>query len=308
MKRAAQEDHLQREGAGDAPLWHEPRLLRGRFFAATAGIAIVVLVGTLSLFVVFPRVGLGMLRIASAQRSSGFANSVTLGGSGLISQDNTVVMRITALDGLSDTLPLNLYFRGSAFDRYDGVTWSRSSMPPDRGNTLHARMPRSKANVRRYSVALEPLGIPYLFTSGQVRKLSVTPGPRVFQAAPVPQRDGFGDMLLPFSPHDLVTYEVEAALSMDDDFAEDAPEFPMPAEYSSLEAVPVRVQNLALEWTAGREDPIAKVAAIATRLRTFTYDLEDEPPPFGTSALEHFLFTRKAVSYTHLTLPTNREV
>ncbi|MBI5497183.1 MAG: DUF3488 domain-containing protein [Deltaproteobacteria bacterium] len=298
LKRAAMDDHRARAGtgAGEAPLWREPGVLRGRFFAATAVIAVAVLLATLSLFIVFPRVGLGMLRLAGG-RTSGFATSVRLGGQGLISPDNSVVMRVTEVDG-DEPLPLTLYFRGSAFDRYDGVGWVRSEELARGLGAAHARMPRASGPTRRYRVALEPLSVPYLFTAGNVGRVSVVPGPRLLAAPAVPFRDGLGDLVLASSPDELTTYEVEASLdlSLDPARVDEAEPFPPVVRERFLDTslLGERATALARRWTAEATTPWARVNAIRERLSDYAYTVEDEPPPPGVSPLDHFLFTRRA--------------
>src|SRR5262249_14910486 len=78
---------------------------------------------------VFPRIGLGMLNIGNnrSEHVSGFGNNVELGGFGLIRNDPTVVVRVSSpieLDAATARRILRL--RGTAFDRYDGKTWTRS--------------------------------------------------------------------------------------------------------------------------------------------------------------------------------------
>ncbi|MEW5853504.1 MAG: transglutaminaseTgpA domain-containing protein [Myxococcota bacterium] len=296
LKRAAQSDHEARLGKGQAPLWHERGLLRGRFFVATAAIAIVVLLATLSLFVLFPRVGLGMLRMALQRRTSGFATSVTLGTGGLISQDTTVVMRIRAPNG--DEMDTGLYFRGAAFDRYDGASWSRSEFRTGELGSEAAMMPRPTGDRTRYRVSLEPLHVPYLFTAGSVGRVVVEPGPRVFAAPPVPARDGMGDLQLPSAPDEVVHYEVEADLEplATRELVGAGLEYPesVTENFLSTEGVPGEVLALARQWAGTQTDPVAKVVAIAAELQKFKYTLEDQGAPFGANPLLHFLTVSQA--------------
>ena len=85
-----------------------------------------MLLMTLLLFVAFPRVGLGFIGRSSqrGQHVAGFGNDVELGGFGVIRDDPTVVVRVSAGRAArarsSRTKALRL--RGTAFDHYDGRT------------------------------------------------------------------------------------------------------------------------------------------------------------------------------------------
>jgi transglutaminase-like putative cysteine protease len=105
------------------------RIVDPGFLLWTALLSVPMLVITVALFALFPRIGLGMLNIGSnrTQHVSGFGNNVELGGFGLIRDDPTVVVRVSSpikLDPITARKILRL--RGTAFDRYDGRTWTRS--------------------------------------------------------------------------------------------------------------------------------------------------------------------------------------
>lgn len=295
LKRAAQDDHTARAAQGAPPLWHEAGLLRGRFFLGTGLMSLVVLLGTLTLFVVFPRVGLGMLRLGNTSQKSGFADTVRLGEGGSISEDFSVAMRVRSLD--DETLPTSLYFRGAAFDHYDGSTWTRSdAVRGDRRGAGH--MVRGDSNLTRYRVTLDPSLVPYLFTAGRVSRVSVKPSVRVLAAPPVPFRDGLGDLVVQNIAGEPVNYDVDADISAVDFAAlSEAPaEYPpeISGTYLDHEVLPRRVVELARRWAGERTRPLDRVAAISAELSAFAYTVEDQVPPLGTTPLEHFLFNRKA--------------
>jgi transglutaminase-like putative cysteine protease len=297
LKRAAQDDHDLRHGEGEAPLWRERGMLRGRFFAATGALAIVVLLGTLSLFVIFPRVGLGVLRLAGSSKS-GFSNQVRLGGSGLISQDTSVVVRVTVVDG-GDALPRNLYFRGASFDLWDGEGWRRSDNVPAAAGGPAARMPKPQGEPRRIRVSQEPQGTPYLFYPGQPSRVTVEPGPRLFAAPPVPARDSLGDLRLPFAPDELLNFELETSLNglaPPPSLTEAGWDIPdvVAQRYLGTQGISKRATDLAAQWTAGATSSWEKVLRIQAGLGAYAYTLEESTPPLGTSPLDHFLFNRKA--------------
>ena len=109
------------------------RILGPRFLLWTSLLSIPMLLMTLLLFVAFPRVGLGFIGRSSqrGQHVSGFGDNVRLGGFGLIRDDPTVVVRVSAgrpLTVVEQERVLRL--RGTAFDHYDGQTWTRSADEP----------------------------------------------------------------------------------------------------------------------------------------------------------------------------------
>jgi len=105
--------------------------INARFFWATNGIAIGAFCLTLAIFFAIPRIGAGFFNKNRAEliRTSGFSEKVDLSAIGAVKLDQTVVMRVEFPDG-PRPIGQPLYFRGGAYDFYDGRTWA---------NTLTAR-------------------------------------------------------------------------------------------------------------------------------------------------------------------------
>jgi transglutaminase-like putative cysteine protease len=93
-------------------------------FWSTLGLAVLVFLGSMGFFFVFPRVGIGffMQQSRDGVASSGFGDTVELGTHGTIREDSTVVMRVQFPDGLPD-IPSEIYFRGLSLDHYTGRQW-----------------------------------------------------------------------------------------------------------------------------------------------------------------------------------------
>ncbi|HEX5657514.1 MAG TPA: DUF3488 and transglutaminase-like domain-containing protein [Polyangiales bacterium] len=105
------------------------RIVDPSFLVWTALLSVPMLAMTVALFAVFPRIGLGMLNLGSnrTEHVSGFGNNVELGGFGLIRNDPTVVVRVSSPIKLDpDAARRILRLRGTAFDHYDGKTWTRT--------------------------------------------------------------------------------------------------------------------------------------------------------------------------------------
>jgi transglutaminase-like putative cysteine protease len=65
-------------------------------------------------------------------------------------------------------------------------------------------------------------------------------------------------------------------------------------KYTQLPAsVPQRVRDLATRLTAQSSTPYDKAKAIEAYLKTLTYSLEIEPPPYRADGVDHFLFTSR---------------
>jgi protein-glutamine gamma-glutamyltransferase len=97
-----------------------PRLL-GTTLVASAGSAVLALV----LFVFLPALRLGCARDGRRPRgpAAGFSDRVALGDLGRIRRDPTVALRVETLRG-TPPAPEAAYYRGLAFDHFDGRHWS----------------------------------------------------------------------------------------------------------------------------------------------------------------------------------------
>jgi len=105
------------------------RLVGAPFLLGTAALSLPIFALTALFFLLFPRVGLGMLAFGGNAGTSvaGFGSEVELGQVGRIRDDPTVIARVTPPDlGGSRPTYLDLYLRGTSFDHYDGRRWSRS--------------------------------------------------------------------------------------------------------------------------------------------------------------------------------------
>lgn len=97
--------------------------------AMIAGMTLMILLLTIPLFMLLPRISLGSGSSPSgrAQLISGFSEKVELGAIGKIQESDAVVMQVR-VNQPPDKLPGNLKWRGIALDQYDGHAWSRSRL------------------------------------------------------------------------------------------------------------------------------------------------------------------------------------
>ena len=116
--------------AGDlqgANLALTPSLFRVTLLASSASVAIALV-----LFVLLPRLHSSVLQAPSLGQgfaTSGFSDRVSLGDIGRIRSDSTVVLRVETLEGEAPGAA-DAYWRGLAFDHFDGTAWSVT--PPDK--------------------------------------------------------------------------------------------------------------------------------------------------------------------------------
>ena len=98
-----------------------PSLFRVTLLASSASVAI-----GLVLFVLLPRLHSSVIQapnLGQGFATSGFSDQVSLGDIGRIRMDPTIVLRVETLEGEAPST-MDAYWRGLAFDHFDGKTWS----------------------------------------------------------------------------------------------------------------------------------------------------------------------------------------
>ena len=283
-----------------------PRILRSRrvigrpFLAFTCLLSLPIFVFTAVLFVLFPRVGLSLLLLnhSRPERMVGFSDKVDLGGVGKLRSDPTIVLRVD-VPNLPATPPprLALYLKGTAFDRYDGRSWSRS-MPANRVPAeQHGRSVRilryPEAHDRRLRVDLEPIDPQVVFLPIDAVALTlITP----VNAAPaqIPELFSAAEGGLSYRTPDERGLRYEVSLAGAGDAVQERGLGPEQARYLALPSnLPPRIHELAREWTRGTGDPLSQANLIEGKLRReYRYDL-DSASGAAKNPLDHFLFVSK---------------
>ncbi len=254
-------------------------------------LSIGALLPTLLIFLLIPRIGVGLFqgKQASPQRISGFSEKVDFGSMGPVKRDISLVMRVLPSEGRKSAPP---YLRGMSFDAYDGKAWKntlshRVSLKKDFDRTFEIRPGRPAANAYRKTILLEPLETSVLFTTG-------SPAAVRGSFASLLQ-DQSGTLYLPSVPLQRIEYEITAVPELL--FAPDreAARIDYPSDIRAhylLSEVSPRIVALAHEIADPFPTVFEKAQAIERHLRTeYTYTLEvapsDRPP------LEDFLFFQK---------------
>lgn len=148
----------------------QPAPLPARRLPAAAVILIFFIISTsLPLFFLLPRVGGAGLGSSTAgiSTSSGFSDTVSLGGFGNIQQNDQIVMRVR-LEG-ENVNTAGLKWRGVALDTFDNKSWSRTKaaakeprVRTDR-DIIQVDYASGRENLTVQTIYLEPLDAPVIF-------------------------------------------------------------------------------------------------------------------------------------------------
>jgi transglutaminase-like putative cysteine protease len=284
-----------------------PRILRSRrvisrrFLLVTCSLSIPVFLFTAVLFLLFPRVGLSLLLLnhSRSARMIGFSTRVDLGGVGKLRSDPTIAMRVH----LNEPPPapaarLALYLRGTAFDHYDGTSWTRTrpahSLAPfeeTRDGSIVRIAGSGKLKPEEMSIDLEPINPPIIFLPGEAVAIRINePGDGV----------GFRAPKVLVAADDEYKYERADERGLQYSVYRDRsrPE-PLSLEERKryLEVPPAIVgpiSELAQRWVGPVSTDWEEANAIEERLRSeYRYDL-DSPSGAAPQPLLHFLFESKS--------------
>jgi protein-glutamine gamma-glutamyltransferase len=171
IRRASLEANKRISAVRDGELSTEPDRSAVKRLPRTAVVLLILIaVAAVPLFFVLPRVGGAGLggSLRSLGASTGFSDSVRLGGIGQIQQNDDIVMRVQAEE---DTPGLaSSYFRGVALDRFDNRSWSKTRTATKetflRGENGFIQIEPATPGAQPLlaNVYLEPLGTPVIFT------------------------------------------------------------------------------------------------------------------------------------------------
>ena len=262
-------------------------LWRTTLLASLASVAFSAL-----LFPILPRIRSGAIfarGFGSGIASAGFSDRVELGDIGRIRQDASVALRVETLEGEA-LAPAQRYWRGLAFDRFDGRRWSVSAEPPipvygdpeigvDLGGPRHGeRIVQRIAREEMTPGVVFAAGFPTLVRGGLGRLV----------------RDGNGSVLAHSTTGKRAIYQVVTHVPARVTAAKRfRPQREDVSRYLQLPPLDPAVAALARQIAAGAHTDAERVAAIERHLqRTGRYT--DTPPALaeGVSPIEQFLLTR----------------
>lgn len=271
---------------------------RGALLGMSSVMILASLLITVTIFMSFPRFGLGFLELATkSSPTTGFSDRVRLGEVGEIKKNESVVMRVQfTRNGKLYRPDSKVLWRGVALDHYDGNTWS-STMPMvwrsrHRPGT-HTRLfhvPNPEHKVEQ-EIFMEAFDAPVIFTHGVPMKIDGTferiqmdngnvlrttdnhMGPRRFTMISEMERD-YHAFRLPVQPNLSFLQTV-------------------PNPHLQLPPVSDDLKRLAESLTDDGMAPEARAARIESHLLTeFGYSM-DMKRETRLSAIDEFLFVRK---------------
>ncbi|HVF30175.1 MAG TPA: DUF3488 and transglutaminase-like domain-containing protein [Pyrinomonadaceae bacterium] len=271
----------------------EPSTFAPRRIPATAFVLIFFIVALASpLFFLLPRVGgagYGGSLGGGVEASSGFADTVRLGGIGRIQQNDQVVMRVKIEDTDPEALP-DIRWRGIALDTFDNQSWKKSKEGyPDRmgkgdRELVQVDGVRNRQALVWQTIYLEPINSPVMFVLPRAVGIQTS--------MPFLLRDEAGALSF-ISRGERISYRVLSEAS--------APDEPVLRRDNGLyaggfhnylqlpEKMDPRIARLASEITAGTSSRYDSARAIENYLQTqFGYTLEQKAS--GSEPLSDFLF------------------
>lgn len=285
--------------------------LRRMTAIATAACLILAVV----IFVLFPRLKTNLLGGGSGAglALSGFSDHVSLGDVGRIRKDHSVVLRVEGLDGEQPD-PANAYWRGLAFDEFDGRDWSISHAenvaarkaisgighfgidlrPESPGAPFVQRIVQQIVQQIVQRIIREPVASSVLFVPGTVQRIEGS-----FQQLERDRNDG---LYIPARGDDRIRYTIWVDPTERDPerLREDRAASPMEASpggerptarYLQLPEVDPLVLALAARIVDGAETDFDRALRIQQSLRR-NGRYTDSPPPLGDedrSPIEAFL-------------------
>jgi transglutaminase-like putative cysteine protease len=282
--------------AASAAISPDLRWLTGFATAACLVLAIVI-------FVLFPRLKTNLLQGGPGMglALSGFSDRVELGHIGQIRKDDTLVLRVEGLAGDLPS-PRDAYWRGLAFDEFDGRNWSIS-------RSEHASTRRGVSGVGRFGINLqqrdervtlaqriirEPIKEAVLFVPGSVQRIEGS-----FQQL---DRDRNGGLYIRGRESQRIRYMIWSRPSESNvaRLRADQARPPMEASpggqrpaarYLQLGPLDPRIQTLADNIVAGADTDFDRAWSIQESLRA-NGRYTDAPPALGddlVSPIEAFL-------------------
>ena len=266
-----------------------PGLLRTTLIASALSVLLALL-----LFPTLPRLRSSVVTSNALNPqlpTAGFSDTVALGELGRIRSDSTVVMRIETLDG-TPPMPGAGYWRGLAFDHFDGTSWSITPTTrtlvagsPEAGITL-GRHPDQVNLVQR--IVREPVEAGVLFSTGEPRRLQGTVRRMEY--------DSSGGLYAVGQADERIRYTVATQRrkvperELEDDLAR--PTRPLDRRYLQLADFSPAVEELARQITAQSENDAQRIRVLERFLMTngrYTNDPPQLQPGAATSPVESFL-------------------
>jgi transglutaminase-like putative cysteine protease len=264
----------------------------GKFVLITLSMMLGILLIAVPLFLLLPRVSLGIYHRPSAhsQLMSGFSETVQLGEIGSILLSDAMVMTVR-LNADPDRLPTNLKWRGVALDFYDGTSWSRSRAARSRltpqGEYFRLEETAQGTNILTQTFLLEAMSTNILFAGHKALAISGDVGFLV--------RDTSDNLYTARNAFNKIRYTAVSDITRPDPAMIPQRAGPIPGEirdtFLQLPEVDDRILQLTQSIVAPLDNQFAKARAIEEHLRgNYGYSLNLRGNPGRGDPLAAFLF------------------
>jgi len=269
-------------------------LSRAHLIWLTLGSVALTVVMSMVIFVVFPRLSAGFLPSSIVQpvRVPGFSNNVELGEVGDLKISNETIMRVVVGTNDAGKLGSNVYWRGTAFDTFDGKYWEKSVT---RGTTVKRMGTRFVLEGRETSPVIHQ---EYYLESTDSRVLFVLSRPVVvtgpFMHLSV---DRYGTVEMAASINDKIHYTVDSVVErFPKAKSPDDGDGLSPEELRAYLQLPhdldPRIGPLVSGIVGEERSPLIKATLIRDwLLSTMSYDLN--PKGMGKDPISVFLFDER---------------
>jgi transglutaminase-like putative cysteine protease len=269
-------------------------LFHPRYWGFIAVATTGMILFALGIFFILPRAQLGYfagLNPDRVQHVSGFSKKVELGDIAAIQENTGEVMRVR-VTGQRIPVGHRFYWRGAAFDKYDGKSWSTSRqgtsfLSQDSSSSfVVSAADNNPAFFVKQEIYLTPIDSGIIFGQHRIAKIEGN----FFSVS----RDANGTLIGMGRPNHYDVYSQinifppERLKTRQVSYSENALRY-----YTRLPALNPEIENLAKQITAGGNTIYDRVALVQSYLeKNYQYTTTDLPRS-DTDPIYHFLFKKK---------------
>ena len=253
----------------------------------------IMIIFALGIFFLLPRAQLGYfggLKPGETQHVSGFSQKVELGDIADIQENTDEVMRIS-VSGARVPVGHRFYWRGAAFDLYDGRSWSTSNpgtnfLFQDSSNTFYVSTDHNPAVLVKQEIYLSPIDSRVIF--GQDRMIKVEGNffgvsrdvNGTLTGMGIPENYEVYSQITHFSPERLRARRTT--------YSENVLRY-----FTKLQNRNAQIEKLAQDITAGKTSVYDRVKSVQSYLEQNYQYTTTNLPLDNTDPVANFLFNKK---------------
>ncbi|MEM6731889.1 MAG: transglutaminaseTgpA domain-containing protein, partial [Myxococcota bacterium] len=264
LVEGAHREAARRGGAAVATTLARTDVVTVTFFAVSGLLSLVILSGTLILFIAFPRVGIGGFGVALQGRR--LPDRVSLSSPPRAAMSSQTVARVQGLEYYEYTR--GLYLRAATYDRLTRDGFDRNTVSTYQG-PREMQGPAELGPVRTYEIFLHPVAGSRLLTLGASDRIAIRSGGKANPSirTRIRQRASNGDVILDAPLTGAIRYWVEGRVTPASppgptDSALTVPEKTLAAWLELPEDIDGRLVSLAKEITSGQASAYDKAVAL----------------------------------------------